>query len=108
MIKDKNTIEHVYYEHKIMLIEEELKMLKKILAKENRSIITNKLNGAERTKKTLKRIHDAIEEYKGNQKITAKLISTISGLEINNVKRKWKYFKERARQLNAELKVRQK
>lgn len=61
-----------------------------------------KLIGAERTGKTLQKIRDAIEGYQGDQKITAKLISAISGLEVNNVKRKWKYFKEWVGELNAE------
>jgi hypothetical protein len=69
--------------------------------KDKRSICA-KLIGAERTQRTLQRIHDAIEGYAGEEKITAKLVSRISGLELNNVKRKWKVFKDWVRDLNAQ------
>jgi hypothetical protein len=68
--------------------------------KDKRSMCA-KLIGAERTQRTLQRIHDAIEGYAGNEKITAKLVSKISGLELNNVKRKWKVFKDWVGELNA-------
>ena len=73
-------------------------------AKQKRAL-TAKIMGAARMSHTKQRIREAIMTYSGDERITAKLISRLTGLEVNNVRRKWPDFKELVKELNAARKA---
>lgn len=70
------------------------------LSGREKQALTSKLIGTKRTDETKQKIYDAIEGYSGDEKITAKLVSTISGVQLDNVKRKWPEFKEYVKGIN--------
>lgn len=68
---------------------------------QDRQSMTAKLVNEHRGENKAQRIYDAIEAYAGKTKLTAMLVSNLSGVPYRTVKYHWKRFKEYVRELNA-------